>query len=85
MSPRFVLHQTVNEGPKKSTAIGGLNLKNDDLIVDVGGNIGAVTHILYEAFQNLRYVVQDLEKPLVFAKRVGYSVTFLTGIPKRYL
>lgn len=53
--------------------IGGKDLKDGDVVVDVGGSVGAATLILYEAFPNLSYVVQDLKKQIVAAEGVSYG------------
>ncbi|KAF9067896.1 S-adenosyl-L-methionine-dependent methyltransferase [Rhodocollybia butyracea] len=38
------------------------DLKPDSVVVDVGGSVGSVTHLLVKAFPDLKYVVQDLPK-----------------------
>ncbi|KAG6848863.1 hypothetical protein H0H93_013351 [Arthromyces matolae] len=44
-------------------------LKDGDVVVDVGGNVGSCTLHLYKAFPNLNYVVQDLDQPIVQAAK----------------
>jgi hypothetical protein len=44
------------------------SLEKDDLVVDVGGGVGAVTLTLAKSFPHLRYVVQD--RPSVVPKGV---------------
>ena len=53
--------------------VSAASLKKDDVIVDVGGSIGAVTHALYQEMPQYRYVVQDLEKSIEAGKQVSIS------------
>jgi MinD-like ATPase involved in chromosome partitioning or flagellar assembly len=46
------------------------SLKEDALIVDVGGGIGSSTLQLIKAYPHLRYVVQDTAKVITDAARV---------------
>jgi MinD-like ATPase involved in chromosome partitioning or flagellar assembly len=46
------------------------SLKEDALIVDVGGGIGSSTLQLIKAYPHLRYVVQDRAKVITDAARV---------------
>ncbi|KAG6817821.1 hypothetical protein H0H87_003229 [Tephrocybe sp. NHM501043] len=47
--------------------VGADNLKDGDVVVDVGGSVGSCTLQLYKAAPNLNYVVQDLDKQIVAA------------------
>ncbi|KAF5384278.1 hypothetical protein D9615_003359 [Tricholomella constricta] len=49
-------------------AIGCEHLQDNDVVVDVGGSVGAAVLHLYKPYPKLRYVVQDLEKQIVVAK-----------------
>ncbi|KAG6919980.1 hypothetical protein DXG01_013329 [Tephrocybe rancida] len=49
-------------------AIDCKNLQDSDVVVDVGGSVGAAVLSLWKLYPNLRYVVQDLEKQIVIAK-----------------
>ncbi|KAG6815873.1 hypothetical protein H0H87_010616 [Tephrocybe sp. NHM501043] len=49
-------------------AIGCKDLQDNDVIVDVGGSVGAAVLSLWKPYPNLRYVVQDLEKQIVVAE-----------------
>jgi hypothetical protein len=53
--------------------VSAASLMKDDVIVDVGGNIGAVTNALYQEMPHYRYVVQDLEKSIEAGKQVSMS------------
>ena len=53
--------------------VSAASLKKDDVIVDVGGSIGAVTHALYKEMPHHRYVVQDLDKSIEAGKQVSIS------------
>ncbi|KAF5371626.1 hypothetical protein D9758_003596 [Tetrapyrgos nigripes] len=44
--------------------IDGNALKPNDVVVDVGGNVGPAALLLKNAYPHLRYVVQDLSKPI---------------------
>ncbi|KAG6910307.1 hypothetical protein DXG01_011704 [Tephrocybe rancida] len=44
--------------------VGLKDLKDGDVVVDVGGSVGSCTLQLYKAFPNINYVVQDLEKQI---------------------
>ncbi|KAG6861524.1 hypothetical protein C0995_015257 [Termitomyces sp. Mi166 len=46
------------------SGVGLKNLKDGDVVVDVGGSVGSCTLHLYKAFPNINYVVQDLEKQI---------------------
>ncbi|KAF9048382.1 O-methyltransferase-domain-containing protein [Rhodocollybia butyracea] len=37
-------------------------IKPDSVVIDVGGSVGSVTHLLVKAFPDLKYIVQDLPK-----------------------
>jgi hypothetical protein len=54
----------------KFPGIRGEALRPDDVVVDVGGNVGTVTLVLKKAFPQLRYVVQDLEKLMPAGEQV---------------
>ncbi|KAG5644030.1 hypothetical protein DXG03_009245 [Asterophora parasitica] len=41
---------------------------DNDVVVDIGGSVGAAVLHLYKSYPNLQYVVQDLEKQIVVAK-----------------
>ncbi|KAG5645605.1 hypothetical protein DXG03_005743 [Asterophora parasitica] len=47
--------------------VGCKYLKDDDVLVDVGGSVGSCVLHLYKAYPNLRYVVQDLPKQITAA------------------
>ncbi|KAJ7250604.1 S-adenosyl-L-methionine-dependent methyltransferase [Mycena rebaudengoi] len=53
--------------------IAGDKLGADALVVDVGGNVGAVTLKLATAFPHLRYIVQDLDKQIIEGKKFWAS------------
>lgn len=48
-------------------------MKANDVVVDVGGNLGTLTLLLAKTFPHLRYVVQDLPKVIPGAKDVRDS------------
>ncbi|KAF9072576.1 S-adenosyl-L-methionine-dependent methyltransferase [Rhodocollybia butyracea] len=52
-----------------TSGINGDALNPDDVVVDVGGNIGPVTLTLYKAFPKLRYIVQDLGQQVVAGEK----------------
>lgn len=37
------------------------SLKEDAVVVDVGGSVGSVTYTIFQQNKHLRYVIQDLE------------------------
>jgi 16S rRNA A1518/A1519 N6-dimethyltransferase RsmA/KsgA/DIM1 with predicted DNA glycosylase/AP lyase activity len=45
-------------------------LKNDDVVVDVGGGTGGLTLLLLKSFPQIKYVVQDLEMVIPEAEKV---------------
>lgn len=53
--------------------VSAASLKKGDVIVDVGGSIGAVTHALYQEMPHYRYVVQDLQKSIEAGNQVNLS------------
>jgi O-methyltransferase domain len=53
------------------------SLTPDSVVVDVGGNVGKVTHELYKAFPHLKYVVQDLPPVVKDARNVNHSYSSL--------
>ncbi|KAI0262997.1 S-adenosyl-L-methionine-dependent methyltransferase [Gloeopeniophorella convolvens] len=44
-------------------------LAKDSVVVDVGGNVGAVTRVLESEFTHLRYIVQDLPNVIADASK----------------
>ena len=48
-----------------------MSIKNGGVVVDVGGGVGNVTHLLAKAFPHLCYVVQDLDKVIIEAHNVS--------------
>ena len=48
-----------------------MSIKNGGVVVDVGGGVGNVTHLLAKAFPHLCYVVQDLENVIIEAHKVS--------------
>jgi hypothetical protein len=52
------------------TGIDGNARQPNDIVVDVGGNVGAAVLLLKSAYPHLRYVVQDLGKPITEAEKV---------------
>ncbi|KAF9264343.1 S-adenosyl-L-methionine-dependent methyltransferase [Marasmius fiardii PR-910] len=53
-----------------TNAIDWKSLKNDSIVVDVGGGQGPVTLALYKDFPHLQYIVQDLNSPIIDAKKL---------------
>lgn len=49
-------------------------LKEDALVVDVGGGIGSTTLKLLKAYPHLRYIVQDRPHVIADGVKVGVSV-----------
>ncbi|KAG5336711.1 Sterigmatocystin 8-O-methyltransferase [Termitomyces sp. J132] len=47
--------------------VGLRDLKDGDVVVDVGGSVGSCTLHLFRASPNINYVVQDLEKQIMTA------------------
>jgi 16S rRNA A1518/A1519 N6-dimethyltransferase RsmA/KsgA/DIM1 with predicted DNA glycosylase/AP lyase activity len=47
-------------------------LKDDAVVVDVGGGAGNLTLLLAKDFPQLKYVVQDLEEVIPQAEKVIY-------------
>lgn len=52
----------------------------DDVVVDVGGNVGTVTLALAKAFPKPRFVVQDLDKVIPDAEGVSWLQLYLRDI-----
>lgn len=67
-----------------SLALGRLSLKPDDVVVDVGGNVGMLSLNMLTAYPYLRFVVQDLPNVILGAEQVRRSILLhfsaLTGI-----
>lgn len=53
-----------------SLALGRLSLKPDDVVVDVGGNVGMLSLNMLTAYPHLRFVVQDLPNVILGAEQV---------------
>lgn len=61
-----------------SLALGRLSLKPDDVVVDVGGNVGMLSLNMLAAYPHLRFVVQDLPNVILGAEQVR-DTTFSTS------
>lgn len=57
-------------GTDGNPGINGGSLKDNDVVVDVGGSIGSATLVIKNSFPNLCYVVQDLEKQILSGHKV---------------
>ncbi len=47
------------------------HLTENDVVVDVGGNVGTVTMLLVKAFPKPRYIIQDIAKVIEDGKNVS--------------
>jgi len=59
---------------KMSSGLNGNALQPNDLVVDVGGGTGSLSLTLFNSFSHLRYVVQDLDKQIVEARKVQHAL-----------
>ncbi|RDB21483.1 4-O-methyltransferase 1 [Hypsizygus marmoreus] len=51
-----------------TNGIGGKDLQEGDVVVDVGGSVGSAVLPMYKAFPHLKFVVQDLAKQVIAAE-----------------